>query len=147
MSLIKPEIVILHCSATPDFVETDSGFDKFTILDIEKWHKERGFRKVGYHFVVTRAGLIQSGRDCLKDFVEMGAHCAHENHRSIGVCYVGMKSPSRFQIESLSTLYRQINLMFNFSVKNWYAHNHFNPNKSCPGIDMDLFKKLIKADG
>ena len=47
--------IILHCSATPE------GKD-FTVTDITRWHKERGFRTIGYHYVVYRDGTVHKGR-------------------------------------------------------------------------------------
>ena len=37
--------IIIHCSAT---IEGKN----FSARDIDVWHKSRGFRKIGYHFVV-----------------------------------------------------------------------------------------------
>ena len=47
--------IIVHCSATPD------GKD-FTVDDIRKWHKARGFSDVGYHYIVYRDGSVHDGR-------------------------------------------------------------------------------------
>ena len=41
--------IIVHCTATPD------GKD-YTVEDITRWHKERGFKTIGYHYVVYRDG-------------------------------------------------------------------------------------------
>lgn len=71
-------MVIIHCSATP------AGKD-YTVEDIDKWHKARGFDKIGYHYVIYRDGSIHQGR--LEQ--EVGAHCKGYNANSIGVCYIG----------------------------------------------------------
>lgn len=70
--------IIIHCSATPE------GQD-MKVWQIEKLHKERGFRKIGYHYVVYRDGSILKGRPD----EEPGAHCKGHNADSIGVCYIG----------------------------------------------------------
>lgn len=70
--------IIIHCSATPE------GKD-FTVADITRWHKARGFRTIGYHFVIYRDGSIHSGRP----IEEIGAHCVGHNKYSIGICYIG----------------------------------------------------------
>lgn len=70
--------IIVHCSATPE------GKD-FTVDDIRKWHKHRGFTDVGYHYIIYRNGHIVNGRDV--DLV--GAHCTNHNSHSIGICYIG----------------------------------------------------------
>ena len=70
--------IILHCSATPE------GKD-FTVADITRWHKERGFRTIGYHYVVYRDGTVHKGRPV----EQIGAHCEGHNKDSISVCYIG----------------------------------------------------------
>ena len=69
--------IVIHCSATKE------GAD-FSAKDIDRWHKERGFDKIGYHFVVLLDGSYQRGR--ADD--EVGAHCTQQkmNFRSIGIC-------------------------------------------------------------
>ena len=70
--------IIIHCSATPE------GRD-YTVEDITKWHKQRGFRTIGYHYVIYRDGSIHPGRP----IEQIGAHCAGHNTSSIGICYIG----------------------------------------------------------
>lgn len=72
--------IIVHCSATPE------GKD-FTVDDIRKWHKQKGWSDIGYHYVVYRDGSVHVGRDVNRQ----GAHCADNNGNigSIGVCYIG----------------------------------------------------------
>lgn len=70
--------IILHCSATK------AGKD-FHASDIRRWHLERGFNDIGYHFVVRLDGTVEQGRDINR----VGAHCLNHNRRSIGICYVG----------------------------------------------------------
>ena len=74
--------IILHCSATP------AGRD-YTVDDITRWHRQRGFRTIGYHWVVYRDGTIHPGRPER----EVGAHCKGYNAHSIGVCYIGGLTP------------------------------------------------------
>lgn len=70
--------IIVHCTATPE------GKD-YTVEDISRWHKARGFKTIGYHYVVYRDGTVHAGRP----ETEVGAHCQGHNTHSIGVCYVG----------------------------------------------------------
>ena len=70
--------IIVHCSATAE------GKD-FTVSDITKWHKQRGFTTIGYHYVVYRDGSVHAGRD----INVAGAHCTGHNTHSIGICYIG----------------------------------------------------------
>ena len=75
-----PERIIIHCSATPE------GRD-FRAADIDRWHRARGFRKIGYHYVANIDGTYQRGRADN----EVGAHCPQQsmNRRSISICYIG----------------------------------------------------------
>lgn len=53
--------------------------------EIDHWHRARGFREIGYHFVIRRDGEVETGRP----LGEIGAHARGHNHRSVGVCLVG----------------------------------------------------------
>lgn len=74
----KINLIVVHCSATPE------GKD-FTVNDIDRWHRARGFKKIGYHYVVYRDGTVHQGRA----ENEVGAHVSGYNNNSIGVCYIG----------------------------------------------------------
>ena len=74
----KIDKIILHCTATPESREV-------TVADVTAWHKERGFRTIGYHYLVYLDGTVVRGRR----EEEIGAHCLGQNAGSIGVCYVG----------------------------------------------------------
>ena len=52
---------------------------------IDRWHREKGFLKIGYHYVIKRDGVIEVGRNV----AEVGAHARNVNDRSIGICMVG----------------------------------------------------------
>jgi len=70
--------LILHCSATR------SGQD-YTVEQLLRDHKARGFRTIGYHFYIRRDGSVSQHRRLL----EAGAHCRPFNRCSIGICYEG----------------------------------------------------------
>lgn len=70
--------IVIHCSATKESQWVD-------IEEIYRWHKKRGFREIGYHFVIKLDGSIEVGRT----IDEIGAHAKGHNHDSIGVCYIG----------------------------------------------------------
>lgn len=70
--------LIVHCSAS-------KATAKVTARDIDHWHRQRGFRKIGYHYVILRDGLVEGGR--LEG--EAGAHAIGYNDKSIGICLVG----------------------------------------------------------
>lgn len=70
--------IIIHCSATK------AGCD-FHAKDINEWHIERGFDRIGYHKVIDLDGKVENGRPIW----QIGAHCKGYNRDSIGICYIG----------------------------------------------------------
>jgi len=71
--------IIIHCTATPEG-------RPYTVSDIRRWHKDKGWSDIGYHYVVYLNGDVMVGRDV--DIV--GAHAAPKNNTySIGIVYVG----------------------------------------------------------
>lgn len=70
--------IVVHCSAT-----REGKF--FNAKDIDKWHRERGFREIGYHYVILLDGTIEVGRS----ENEQGAHVRGFNRSSIGIGYIG----------------------------------------------------------
>lgn len=74
----KIDSIIVHCSATK------VGQD-FTAANVDRWHRERGFNGIGYHYIIRLDGKIEKGRDVSLP----GAHCKGWNERSIGICYIG----------------------------------------------------------
>ena len=122
--------IIVHCSATPE------GKD-FTVQDIDAWHRQRGFRKIGYHYVVYRDGSYHRGRQDS----EIGAHCTGQNADSIGICYIGGcakdgKTPkdtrTEAQKKALITLLRT--LKARYPKATIHGHREF-ANKACPSFD------------
>ena len=122
--------IIVHCTATPE------GKD-YTVDDIRRWHKQRGFADVGYHYVIYRDWSLHPGRN----INVAGAHCTGHNTRSIGVCYVGgvakdAKTPKDTrtpqQKEALQNVI--ITLKATYPHAKVYGHRDF-ANKACPSFD------------
>jgi N-acetylmuramoyl-L-alanine amidase len=76
------DFIAVHCSATPADMDWD-------VEDVRRAHRKNGWRDVGYHYIITRAGLVQKGRP---DNVP-GAHEPKINKRSIAVCLIGGSPP------------------------------------------------------
>lgn len=70
--------IIIHCSATPEGREHD-------VHDIRDWHLKRGWKNIGYHYVIKLDGTTQVGRPVR----QQGAHAYGHNADSIGICYIG----------------------------------------------------------
>ena len=52
---------------------------------IDQWHKNNGWKGIGYHAVIRRDGEVEFGRH----FDDSGAHVKGHNFQSVGVCMVG----------------------------------------------------------
>jgi N-acetylmuramoyl-L-alanine amidase len=123
--------IIIHCSATKEG-------NNVTAATIDQWHKDRGWRGIGYHYVVALDGTIEYGRS----IYETGAHVKNHNEDSIGICYVGglgssmeakdTRTPE--QKESLLLLLKTLKKMHpNAAI---HGHNEFSA-KACPCFDAN----------
>ena len=126
----KINSIIVHCSATPEG-------KSFTVADIDRWHRQRGFASIGYHYVVYLDGSIHAGRP----LSQVGAHCQGHNVNSIGVCYIGgmtadNKHPkdtrTREQKLALTELLKHLKLQFPKAAI--HGHRDFAA-KACPSFD------------
>lgn len=70
--------IVIHCSATPE------GRD-VTAKEIDGWHRQRGWKKIGYHYVIRLDGTVEVGRP----ESEVGSHVQGHNADSIGIVYAG----------------------------------------------------------
>ena len=124
-------LLVIHCSAVrPD--QTSSADD------IEKWHRERGWKNgIGYHYVIRRDGEIEPGRP---EWMT-GAHCVNHNAHSIGICYEGgidirgqpADTRTEAQRRSLRKLLEQLHKAYPQALI--VGHHDLNPQKDCPCID------------
>jgi N-acetylmuramoyl-L-alanine amidase len=124
--------LVVHCSASPPSVRCD-------VMVIDRWHRERGFRKIGYHFVVCRDGVVQSGRG----LTEIGAHVEGFNDKSIGICLVGgvnekNQPENNFTPEQFKALeVKLMKLLPMFPGAEVLGHRDLpNVNKACPSFDV-----------
>lgn len=121
------EKIIIHCSATPAGRNVTAG-------DIDRWHRQRGFRSIGYHYVILLDGTISRGRP----EAEIGAHCRGQNARSIGICYIGGIDPvtklpadTRTAAQRRSMLELLRDLRRRYPSATIHGHREFAP-KDCP---------------
>lgn len=122
--------IIIHCSATPPDMDIGAA-------EIDRWHKERGFKEIGYHWVIRRDGTIEDGRDPEK----VGAHVQGHNTGSFGICLVGGidkagKPAKNFTEAQWRTLERFIRaLRADYPKATIHGHNEF-AQKACPSFDV-----------
>lgn len=121
--------IIVHCSATQE------GKD-FCAADIDKWHKQRGWKCIGYHYVIKLDGTVETGRA----ESEIGAHCSGQNANSIGVCYIGgldknnKAKDTRTDAQKASMLVLLKKLKAKYPNAVIYGHRDFAA-KACPCFD------------
>tara|TARA_R110000782_G_scaffold6953_2_gene23583 strand:- start:38 stop:469 length:432 start_codon:yes stop_codon:yes gene_type:complete len=135
----ETKYIAVHCAATP------AGMD-IGVKEIDRWHRTKGFLKVGYHFVVRRGGQLEIGRD--ED--EIGAHVQGYNAVSIGVCLVGgvdaddvSKAENNFTKEQFSTLRTLLErLQIQYPDAEVLGHRDFpDVAKACPSFDVRAWLK------
>ena len=122
--------IIVHCAATPE------GKD-FTVAQIRQWHLKRGFKDIGYHWVIYRDGSVHAGRpEALA-----GAHTSGHNATSIGVCYIGGvaadgHTPKDTRTPAQKQALRQLiaTLKSRFPGAEVHGHREFAA-KACPCFD------------
>ena len=78
MARQETKYIVIHCSQTRPSQDIGA-------KDIDRWHRERGWLKIGYGKVIKRDGTIEQGRG--DDDVQ--AHVKGYNHCSYGLCLVG----------------------------------------------------------
>ena len=135
--------IIIHCSATPE------GRD-VTSAEINRWHIERGWSGIGYHYVIRLDGTVEKGRDEQKQ----GAHASRHNANSIGVCYIGGMNASYTQPKDTRTkeqnaalvkLVFELKAKYNIKNENIIGHNEVSA-KACPSFNVREWIKELKWD-
>lgn len=124
--------LVVHCSATP-------AGKPFRAADIDRWHRERGFDGLGYHYVICLDGSIEPGRP----LEEKGAHVAGHNANSVGICLIGGvdakgRAANTFnaaQFEALENVL--LALRAKFPRARILGHRDFpGVRKACPSFDV-----------
>ena len=129
--------IILHCA------DTEEGRN-FNVFDIDRWHKQRGWTGVGYHFVITLDGTLQTGRA----LQNVGAHCLYHNADSIGICYVGGRRQGRLCDTRTAAQRRTMEscvkaMLAQFPDAKVCGHRDLDPHKACPCFDAAQWAEEI----
>ena len=131
-------LIIIHCSAVKPWQESG-------VREIDRWHRAKGWKSCGYHYVVRRDGTVEVGRTV----EEVGAHCLNRNRHSIGICYEGgldaegrpADTRTETQKKALRELLQQLHAQFPRAII--AGHNVFNPMKACPCFNaMDEYRDM-----
>lgn len=132
--------IIIHCTATKEFQDIKA-------VDVDRWHKQLGWKCIGYNYLIDLDGTIENGRD-----INMtGAHTVGHNTHSIGVCYVGgldengKAKDTRTPEQKLALQTLIVNLKRMFPNAKIYGHRQF-ANKACPCFDVPAWCKEVGID-
>jgi len=126
------DLILIHCSA----VRPNQRSRK---ADIDRWHRARGWKGCGYHYVIDRDGNIEEGRPLNM----IGAHCKGYNRHSIGICYEGGLDengrPADTRTEAQKVAMRQLleRLHAEFPLAIIAGHSDYNPMKACPCFNAE----------
>jgi hypothetical protein len=153
----KIDRIIIHHSAS-DFGDAKQ---------IDRWHKERGWKSIGYHFVFLNGfrngkdlevnrinqieiGTIEKGRrldaDPWLEADEIGAHCYGFNSDSIGICLIhNRKDYPIKQLMSYRDFCAGLCVHFNINPMNIKGHYELDDKKpECPSLEMDKERLTIQ---
>ena len=123
--------IVIHCAATKPSMDVP-------IERVRKWHLDRGWSDIGYHYYITRDGKIHKGRD----LNIVGAHVRGYNKNSIGICYEGginekgdpEDNRTDEQKKALLKVVKVLKFVFNNAIVQ--GHRDFpNVKKACPSFD------------
>jgi len=124
--------IFIHCSATREG-------ENISAAKIDSWHKRRGWKGIGYHYVIALNGSIEYGRN----INEQGAHVKNHNKGSVGICYIGgveedgetpKDTRTNKQKESLLDLLKTLKRLHPDATI--HGHNEFSA-KACPCFDVN----------
>lgn len=128
--------IILHCSATPEG-------KNYKASDIDRWHKNQGWKCIGYNYVIDLDGTIEIGRNL--DMI--GAHTTGHNSYSIGICYIGGCAKDGKTAKDTRTPEQKIamyellhDLLIMYPKAEIHCHYEF-AKKACPSFKLETLQK------
>ena len=136
MTFVKPsrpvDRVFIHCSAS-DHPEHDD------VIVMRKWHLDRGWNDVGYHYFIQKNGNVQAGRPTSRAPAAQKGH----NKGTIAICCHGLDEDkfTQAQFESLLELCHEINEAY---AGRCTFHGHREvAAKACPVFD---YQRVLGLD-
>ena len=131
----KPTHIVLHTLA----FDGDADINR-----VRRWHLDRGWSDVGYHWLIRRNGSLEQGRAEDKE----GAHAVNYNSRSVGIAFEGHGDHEMWTLPQVLTAVRlcdRISTQYDIAPHNILGHRETGAPKTCPGtkIDMDAFRALF----
>ena len=125
----KIDKIILHCTATKGDVSAST---------VRSWHLDRGWRDIGYHFLIRTDGRVEVGRP----IDEIGAHTKGHNKSTIAIAYAGgldadgTPRDTRTDEQTAAMVILCMSLMVTIpDIVSVHGHNEFS-SKACPCFDV-----------
>jgi N-acetyl-anhydromuramyl-L-alanine amidase AmpD len=114
--------IVVHCSDSPHRGDTAE--------DIHRWHLERGWSGIGYHYVIQESGELDYGRP----HYWTGSHVRGHNTGSLGICLLGKDYFTPEQFETLEIVIN--NLLMEYPQAEVLGHRDLDPHKTCPNFNV-----------
>jgi len=118
------EYIVVHHSASPSA--------STTVDDITQWHLARGFKSIGYHYIIDSGGFVYAGRT----ENTTGAHVEGYNAHSIGICLIGnyeVELPTGYALQALRGIVQE--LRAKYPGARVVGHKDLG-NTLCPGTNL-----------
>ena len=133
MARLETKYIVVHCSQTRPS-------QKIGAKEIDRWHRERGWLKIGYAKVIKRDGTVEQGRED----EELQAHVKNYNHISTSVCVVGGAKEENWQegednftgdqFESLKKVLEE--QVIKYPEARIVGHYELDERKTCPNFNV-----------
>lgn len=125
--------IYVHCSDTPNG-------RPHTAADIHRWHQEKGWHGIGYHYFIQLDGTEEAGRP---EYWE-GAHVFGDNKGTLGIMLVGRDAFTNEQYRALYALLMRLRGRYpNAAIR---GHCETDPGRTCPGFDVPAWLKSRGID-
>lgn len=143
----KIDTIVVHCSASDvlDQMTVEAITHLHTSPSSEKiqWGEYptegRGWRYIGYHYVIQMFGGTKIGRP-----IDIpGAHVKGHNANSVGICLTGDKFFSQEQLDDLVSLVKSLQAKYHIPNDKVLGHYELDPVKTCPNINMHSIRSLL----
>lgn len=124
--------IFIHCSASDN-----PGHDDISIM--KKWHLDRGWSDVGYHYFIKKDGTLQHGRPLSRIPAAQAGH----NTATIAICLHGLKKEkfTQDQFNTLNNLADEFDKVYGSSIT-YHGHKEVAA-KSCPVFN---YKQVLGLD-
>lgn len=136
--------IVVHCSDTrPDWMDNRTFKERFA--ELRRWHmQDRGWKDIGYHWVIDRTGLVLPGRA----ESAIGAGVMGHNNGVIHVCLLGGHGSAEtdrfadhFTADQDMSLVGMIERIRSFTrIARISGHNEWAA-KACPGFNVPAWLK------